>query len=156
MAVPLDPRATVVIAAIVAVLALASGFGAWSVRSGSTSGPCQSYYTGRLYCTQTLTTHGWCREPAPCPNLGNSTFLLGYTFTAFPLIDPNGTPGLSLSVLGPGGFGIGVLLLTHSFAAPVEWTSSDGLVLVIWPNPPPSWERPLPESTSVICGVAGP
>jgi hypothetical protein len=156
MGVPLDARTTFVILATVASVALASSIGAWSVMSAPSSGPCQWFYGGRLYCTQTLTVHGWCHVGTPCPYMGNSTVLLGYTFTVQPLITSNGTPGLSVSAYGLNELGTGHLLLSNPMGTPVAWTSSDGRLLVLWTNPLPSWENPMPDSATVICGVAGP
>jgi len=155
MADPVSVRMSVVIIATVGAVALAAGFGSGAILSPSTANPCSSLYEGGVYCTQTMNVYHWCHEPAPCPYFGNSTTLLGYQFNVFPLITPNGTPGLEMSVLGPNEPGTGVLLLSNPIGAQVTWTSSDGLLLVVWPSPPPSWESPLPDSTHVICGVAG-
>jgi hypothetical protein len=156
MAVPLDVRTAFVIAATVAVVAFASGVGMWAVMSAPSVSPCQWFYGGGMYCTQTLTTRGWCHVGMPCPYMGNSTLLLGYTFNVQPLITENGTLGLSVGAYGPGEPGTGHLLLSNPMGTPVAWTSSDGRLLVLWPNPPASWESPMPESATVICGVAGP
>jgi len=155
MAVPLGARTSFVIVATVASLAFASGIGAWSIMNPSSAGPCQWFYGDHEYCTQTLTTRGWCQVGYPCPYMGNSTVLLGYTFNVQPLVDSNGTPGLEVGASGGGEYGTGHLLLANPTGAAVSWTSSDGKLLVLWPNPPPSWQRPIPDSATVICGVAG-
>jgi len=154
MADAVGVRMSVVIIATLGAVALASGIGADTLLSGSSAGACPSFYGGGVYCTQTMTVHHWCHEPAPCPYFGNSTTLLGYQFNVFPLVTPNGTPGLEVSALGANEPGSGVLLLSNPMGAAVTWTSADGLLLIVWPSPPPTWVSPLPDSTYVICGVA--
>jgi hypothetical protein len=154
MPVSVGARSTFVIAATVVSVALASGLGAWSVQHSPAAGPCQMLFGGRTYCTETLTTRGWCPSGTPCPYMGNSTVLLGYTFNVQPLLAENGTPGLEVGAYGPGEPGTGHLLLSNSFGTEVMWTSTDGLLLVIWTNAPPSWQTPPPEAANALCGVA--
>jgi hypothetical protein len=106
-----------------------------------------------MYCIGTVTTQYWCHVPAPCPNFGNSTIVLGYTFHVWPMIFPNGTPALDVSVLGAGASGTGNLLLSNPMGTAVVWASSDGVFLAIWTNAPPSWESSPPDGANVMCGV---
>jgi len=125
-----------------------------TARPASASGSCQWILGGRAYCTQSLTLHHWCPSGTPCPDYWQTTVLLGDTFRFFPIVDRNGTAMLSVSVSEPNFTNYSFTLWAAPFGAPVGWIAPDGSALVNWPSPPVAWAAHLPNTTTVICGVA--